>query len=325
MMLLVNDIPERDDELAAWFNQLLTRDDFAKYLNQLRTLQAVSGVRPANRELESTLKASLPSILKRGFEQLSAQQLRQLLAQPTLIETLHEEVLTKGGTFWIERFQESQFGGRSRQQSVSKLLDEPSSTSKGNPAGVVDRQVIASQTKRSNRFAAPILSALATALVMLLVLAPYLQVNQGKQLAKNDQPKVQPVPDATGKAPTVAPTGWGWNKENAFAEAPTRTDYLKQLAAGAREWSKKKPETAVAAADRIIQFRQGCARLILAEHKPLNNADRAWLRERCQAWAKDITDHLVALEATGDVKAALEKMDATVNKLAAALEKRAEA
>jgi hypothetical protein len=96
------------------------------------------------------------------------------------------------------------------------------------------------------------------------------------------------------------------------------------LAAASQEWFKKRPETALELARRIGQFRQGCSTLIVAEHKPLPEDDRKWLRERCRAWAEKFDRHLAALEAGEDVEKVREAMDATVNQLTKALRDRAQ-
>lgn len=118
------------------------------------------------------------------------------------------------------------------------------------------------------------------------------------------------------------PGNWGWNR----AGAPEPRDakaYLDTLAAGAQEWFKKKPEARADLAQRIVEFRQGCSKLILAEHRLLAQADKSWLVRRCKGWAGQIDRHLTDLEAGKDASEVRKDIDDTVNRITEALEARA--
>ena len=121
----------------------------------------------------------------------------------------------------------------------------------------------------------------------------------------------------------VASTEWGWNRPDVFKPDLSRAAYLERLATSAEEWKRKKPETPEALARRIVQFREGCTRLILAKHEPLTPKDGAWLRERCRVWSKKLDEQLAALESGGDVTSVRNQVDGVVDKLAKALRERA--
>jgi len=101
--------------------------------------------------------------------------------------------------------------------------------------------------------------------------------------------------------------------------------YLDRLADAAGEWFKKRPDDPNALARRIGEFRQGCSVLILSPHKPLAAQDRAWLVEKCRAWAAKLDAHLAALEGGASAAQVRDEADATINKLIAALRERAQA
>ena len=99
--------------------------------------------------------------------------------------------------------------------------------------------------------------------------------------------------------------------------------YLDRLADAAGEWFKKRPDDPIALARRIGEFRQGCSVLILSPHKPLSAQDRAWLVEKCRAWAAKLDAHLAALEGGASAAKVRDDADATINKLIEALRDRA--
>lgn len=118
------------------------------------------------------------------------------------------------------------------------------------------------------------------------------------------------------------PGNWGWNRTGAPEPANARA-YLDTLAAGSQEWFKKKPDTRADLAQRIAEFRQGCSKLILAEHRQLAQADKSWLVRRCKGWAGQIDRSLTDLEAGKDMAEVRKDMDDTVNRITEALRARA--
>ena len=126
-------------------------------------------------------------------------------------------------------------------------------------------------------------------------------------------------------APAVAASGWGWSRPGALADDLPPAVYLDRLADAAGEWFKKRPADPIALARRIGEFRQGCSLLILSPHKALAAQDRAWLVDKCRAWAAKLDAHLAALEGGASAAQVRDDADATINKLIAALRDRAKA
>jgi hypothetical protein len=103
----------------------------------------------------------------------------------------------------------------------------------------------------------------------------------------------------------------------------TEREYLDALADGAEQWFNKRPQDAASLAQRIGELRQGCSRLILADHEPLSADDGQWLVGKCREWAAKIDEQLVALEAGAEPHDVLAQMDMIVDKLAHAIRGRA--
>jgi hypothetical protein len=79
----------------------------------------------------------------------------------------------------------------------------------------------------------------------------------------------------------------------------------------------------VGAALRPGELQAGCTRLPVAGHAGLPPAERAWLVERCLAWAGKLDDSVRALEAGAKVDGVRDDADAIVRSLIAALRDRA--
>jgi hypothetical protein len=138
---------------------------------------------------------------------------------------------------------------------------------------------------------------------------------------------VQRWPDRAEKGqpgPTVAAASrWGWDRPDALPQELPRAEYLDHLADTAREWFNKRPDTPIALARRIAEFRQGCSVLILSPHRPLSQEDRAWLVEKCRAWAVKLDAHLAAVEGGRGALEVRREVDETIDRLFAALRQRA--
>jgi hypothetical protein len=221
-----------------------------------------------------------------------------VLKNPRLLVALAEDVLANGGPYWTRRLaREPAFDDRvaAGWERLHPAL------SPAEPAAPAARPV------RERFSAAPWVASLATAAAVLL--AVYFIPGIRNALAPDRGP--------------VAAAAWGWQKTGELAAVTNRADYLDRIADLADEWKTRDTSTPVALAERITEFRQGCAKLQLMEHKPLNEEQRTALLARCRKWAAKFDASLAELEATGDVAKVRGEMDATVAQLTATL--RAEA
>jgi hypothetical protein len=304
------EIPENDAALAAWLEAQLAGPYLGELVAELAVLQEIDpashGPRPDRRStgqaatIETVLGNRLPQVCQQGLASVPPNLIRRLFQQPHLLAELQERVLTDGGPFWDQKLQESTELSEMMDAGWTRLTEGLSRLHAIDPAEQpVQFGPVKTPTKPFRWFLAGVVSAAAVGLIAVVV---WDQVSGPQQ---------------------VASTEWGWNRPDVFKPDLSRAAYLERLATSAEEWKRKKPETPEALARRIVQFREGCTRLILAKHEPLTPKDGAWLRERCRVWSKKLDEQLAALESGGDVTSVRNQVDGVVDKLAKALRERA--
>ncbi len=320
MKLHLLKIPEDHGELAAWLEDRLLADDLSELAAELF---ALSETKPESDSvsLDEALGEQIVAVLTSGLQALSARQIGRLLRHPQLLFELQERVLSEGATYWdakarSPRLLESVKWGQQRLDAwlaAQEQPEEPAQLAVAN--GALNQQRSTSpQSRRANggwrQTAVMSLASAACALVGVFLLETVRGTSGNRELVESTS------------SPTTAPS-WGWLNDAALDGDRAAPAHLRRLASGAQEWFNKRPTEAVAIADRIAQFRQGCSRLQLAPHNSLSDVDRAWVRERCRVWAEKIDEHLAALETGANPQDVLMQMDDTVKRLIAALETRA--
>jgi hypothetical protein len=315
------DIPEDDTALPAWLESQLASPRLAELAAELTVLQeagsSAHGGGSGERTLDGLLENRVPQVCERGLAVVPPHVLWRLFRYPNLLIELQTRVLTDGGAYWDKKLKDSPElsemvdTGWSRLQASLLSGQSAGDSSQATSLTAVRPYEVASpaqvagnrkQTRpaRLRWFVAGLATAAAVAVGAVLI---------------RDRP---------GGSPQVAKTEWGWNRPDAFTKDVTREQYLNGLADAAEEWRRKRPDTPQALAQRINEFREGCSRLILAEHKPLPPKDQEWLRDRCRAWAKKFDEELAEVEAGKGPLAVRGEVDETVNKLVAALRNRAQ-
>ena len=290
MMLTAFDLPEETDELRAWLDDSLLQPELASVVAQLAAVHADEGNQQLT--LEAILQEQRELVLQQGCRALSSLQIQQLLTHPELLLELQEQLFLEGGAYWQERI-----AAQANEEEVSRGQDwlrqqigETQSTGTQSIPTHPDYQSVSYRK-------IGIIGFVSAALILVAVF-----LNQ------------QPAP---------AP-GWGWNRPGALTADVPAAVYLNQLADSAEEWFNKPTDTKAALEARLKQFRAGCETLIKAPHPQLSQEDRAWLVERCQAWAGKLDEQIVALNQGADLKSADEAADALINKLIKALRTRAQ-
>jgi hypothetical protein len=314
MKLHVLEIPDQPKERALWLEEQIVGLDLAAVVTELYTLG--EGEPLPEKTLEQVLGSALPAALEQGLTVLTPAQLRELIRCPALLLQLQVQVFVEGGAYWHQRSRaasEAQGAsgemtkhvetGRAKMrlflqsQRPALLRPEQGKGGGGNDAGHGNGIV------KMSWYRSPLLASLATAAVLAV--------------------GVFAVKPFSAGGPPVTQQGWGWSRPGAIDESLTPQQYLTKLSEAANDWHKKTPATPAELAKRIGEFRQGCSSLILSEHKPLKAEDKAWLIERCQAWAKKLDQHLADIESGKDVLEVRAQADETVNKLIKALADRA--
>jgi hypothetical protein len=323
MKFLLATLPDDTASQARWLEEHLLGLDLAGVVTELK---AMGGGREEPVGLDAALGDVLPQILRSGLGQLTTAHIQTMLRNPRLLLELQTRIFLEGGDYWnnlpepTAEIQEAVDRGRSRlQQFVTPKSVSAPSTSSSAPnkesQGFVAREIVrepertlaASAAPKAGRrwFSHPLVVSLATAAAVLAGVF----VGQPNRLLP---PQAQ------------AAQGWGWSKSGAIDESVEAKAYLAKLSTGADDWFKKRPATPQALAQRILEFREGCSTLILSEHRPLKSEDKAWLIERCQAWAKKLDGHVADIESGKDVLQVRQEADETINKLKKALLERSE-
>jgi len=307
MKLQTLDVPEDTSQLSAWLERHLVGDELAGLAAELAVVHEAKS-EPAT-PLAEVLGDRRESVLQSGLSGLPPAAISKLLVEPRLLLDLQAEILVAGGEYWDTLADQTPgeldavaLHGRDR---LSGFLDanDPSPMPTSAPQ------------RRPAWYARPAVVSLATAACVLLgvfVVSQFVPIGQ-----EGDGPR------NVAQAPVS--TGWGWSKPDALPQDVTAEQYLRQLADGAAAWFKKRPTERAALAKRIGEFRQGCSVVMLAEHRPLSDADRVWLIQRCRAWAEKLDGHLADAESPDiELQSARDAADTTINKLIAALNQRAD-
>jgi hypothetical protein len=123
---------------------------------------------------------------------------------------------------------------------------------------------------------------------------------------------------------TTTVAQWGWNSPQLLTADRSASEHLAAIATAGEEWFQKKPANAAELKQRISELKQGCERLIAAQHSQLQPADEKWLKDKCQAWLDKINSQLTALQDESKVPAVQQEMDAIVTKLVDTLRKKSQ-
>lgn len=227
------------------------------------------------------------AVLAQGTSAIPREAFAQLITNPYLLIQLQELVLVEGGEYW-RRLEQTSSAEPAISQTRLTLLDattDQGATPVSRPSAWYRRPVVFTM------FAA------ACVLVAMMLVIPW------------------------GGFSTE--TAWGWNRDDALPQNANRTEYLLQVASGGEAWFDQRPTKRDAISTRLEEFRQGCSRLILADHQPLPEADHQWLVEKCKSWRKKIDGHMQRLNTGADPISVRNEADETARKLVSTIRERA--
>lgn len=309
MNLYALEIPDDEAHLADWLERHLVGLHVTELVRQLEVVQ---GAAPADapRTLADALADRLPRVLDEGLGTLPPAQLQSLLRQPQLLLELQEQVCMGGGSYWsgvtrsAEHLELASDGWRRLQtvlQTSGGKTDAITTAFESAAPKTVSPvtssvTISAAHSQRRRRLWLVGLVSFAAAAVVLVA------------VTLSNRASHQP---------------WGWEKPGVFAAQLSAPEYLNHVADTAQEWFRKRPDTKEGLLERLHQMRRGCDALQAAQHAQLVAADKDWLLERCQVWAKKFDDQIAALEAGQSVTDIRSAADETVNKLITALRERA--
>ena len=319
MPIYALDIPDDTGQVAAWLERQIAGPHLGALAAELAAVHETDSdsVKPEERSLDEVLGGALAEVLQAGLQQVKPEALQRLLQRPELLLELQARVLAEGGEYWRELLDESreldEVLERGRQRLTDRFSMAPTArtstaddesgdligTSAHGAGETVQQQDAAAATVAIPWYRRPLwVSAMTAAAVVLLMLG-------GQHWFQGPQPP--------------AATAWGWNGPDAMPRGVSLKGYLEALAGGGQAWFNKRPDDAAGLAQRILEMRQGCNRLILADHSPLSAAEQEWLKDKCRAWAAKFDQQLAALEAGADVAEVRRAMDEIVTNLVKAL------
>ncbi|MGB7325651.1 MAG: hypothetical protein WBD31_12325 [Rubripirellula sp.] len=311
-------IPETRQKQITWLESEMLGTQLHRVaieLASLRNLQTYHGDASDQMSFDAD---TLVRLRDQGLVALSDVQFTSLLTHPRRLNIIQQDVLVNGGPYWSTVDPPHDLNLETRIDRIGAFLRE----------GCDEPPLITPVHSRSDwrsNLGWSTLASLATAACLLIVFANMREPTETAQTPK-------PVAESKVAVASTIPTSWGFEKfasdirvDEVNLQPPLdRAAYLRELASAAESWSKKRPETSADLASRIGQFRMGCSAILLADHKPLPDSDRAWLRQRCESWASALDRHLAAIESGRPVIEVRDAVDSTVIKIAAALIGRAE-
>lgn len=293
-------LPDDPADLPAWLDDHLFDPSLPQLVAELRVLHGRPG---SPTQLADVLGANADRVLDHGLAYLPRPALSQLLRQPELLIELRDLAITAGGPYWDHVGTDTEL--RAIADRVTDRVKRTIATDSPVPS------------RGRSRGWTHAITTLATAAAVLVAV----------YLSDGFRDRPVPAPTATSEfrdQPSPAPTatsGWGFARVNELpADADDRA-VLDRLAVLAGEWSKKRPDTPVALAERLTEFRAGCAAIQLSE-LGLSPDTARWLKARCADWSAEIDGHLRSLEATHDVAAVRSATDVTVAGIVAELQAR---
>ncbi|MBX3421791.1 MAG: hypothetical protein KF752_09585 [Pirellulaceae bacterium] len=308
MTLISANLPlHQEQQLPLWLEQQLLSEHLGQLIAELEVLHATdhplveqsSQPQPAT-TLQQICGDQMSDVLQRGLTVLSDSQVRALLSHPAVLLELQEQVMTQGGSYWMQLKRDPQLLKDSRQswsalankisiaQPASIAIETASTTT-----AATDATLARSQSVPANRRAWMwALAGLAAA--MLLAVSLW----RGR----------------------TAGDAWGFQRSGLLAADLPAADYLESLADAAEDWFNKRPDDAVSLAQRIASFERGCDELLIAKHPQLDDVTRAWLVERCQLWKSKLIAQRTELESgASDVEQTIQAADQTIRTLQTAL------
>ncbi|HUR52612.1 MAG TPA: hypothetical protein VMZ71_00645 [Gemmataceae bacterium] len=286
------------DALPEWLDWHVVTPGLGQLVAELTAIHG----RPARETtLDSLLAGHRQRVLDGGLRELPRDVLSKLLKQPALLVELRDLVFSHGGDYW-DRIDPEEMP----PERIERIVDEVTAT--------VTQEKATPRAPSVPFYKWPLVVGFATAAAVLL--GVYLIDWRNR-----------PPAGGGGGVETVKATGvqWGWASSDGIPKTGTDAETFAHLGKKAKQWFDERPETPLALAQRVAEFRQGCTSLQLSETLPLSEKEKTDLLARCAKWSAEFDVLLTRLEQTRDVPAVRKDADDLVNKLTKYLEGREQA
>ena len=286
MKIVALSIPDDPTQWAGWLEQQLVGLHLYELVEELKVFHQFPDDPALN--LNGVCGGQLARVFESGLSALSDAQVRLLLKTPRLLLELQEQVLEHGGTYWTQlpRSDEQQ---QKLAESWQKLSASLADTTIARDASMSRRQVLRRMSLAG-----------AAAVVAVGVGLWFLQ-----------------------------PTGpnWGFDRPGAFTAKLGGPAYCRHLARLVQDdWTATRWQNAESLERSLRDFIHGCDSLLAAPHPQFaQDADRKWLKDRCQLWRGKLSVQLADLKSGKRPFAAVrDDTNTTVRNLINALNKQAE-
>jgi hypothetical protein len=239
-----------DSRLVAELEAALVSERLAAVIDDLQRLVPLSA---HDDTLAEVLGEHQDDVLEKGLSALPRERLNRLLQQPGLLVDLQEEVLLAETPYWEARLD----GVVPEQPLTPVVLPAPkqgdTDITRNPVAAMPAAPAPAAAVERTGSRLGWLIPLAAAAAVAAFWIWP-------------------------GESP------WGWQQRGAFTAELAAPEYLRHLAQLAGSFEKSSLDSAPALDRRLTEMLAGCRSLLEAPHPQLAEADRKWLRERCEAW-----------------------------------------
>lgn len=290
MRIHVLEIPDDHSERIDWLQSQLVGHQFGELLEQLFLTKISLNRHVSSVPLSEILSDSeLESVLKSGLQRCSSGTIRQLLANPAALSQLQELIFVHGNDFWMNKIKPSP-----HEESVLEMKGMDS-TVFSVPKTVTQ---LGKKTKGFHRQWQSLIT-LATLVLLAVGLTIYLTVPGFNNQRAN---------------------AWGWLAEKRESETLTSAQYFLAIADQGQEWFDARPIDSEGFKQRLGQLIQGCEKLIVASHSPLNKSQSDWLVERCETWKAKFEETLAQVsQHPEDWRTELSNVDSVVAGLVTSL------
>ena len=337
MSILLN-IPIDSEQIAPWLEQQLTGMHLGLLVAELETVHGSS----ERKTLAQICGAELDQICESGLSCLSSKAVTQLLINPNALLELQDAVFVDGSAYWQQLASAGESGRRAKhlqKVALEKLLPGGHSTwvpatEKTNPdhgssppVSIPASSKQAATTTSGSTAPVPVRTGISRSTFATPVPAADVKaMSSGRRRVRwflGSGTIAALLLVMVLQWPSSPKPGWGFNTPDLLAFEGSEKQFLNHLADAANQWSSKQPADTVQLRERLVQFGNGCQKLIDTLDEPLPQLSpetQTWLRDKCLAWKTTIDEHVAAIDnGTGSFPEIRAAADATISKLVKAL------
>ncbi len=302
MKSLLIEIPDAKQELVDWLEPILVSGDLRQLVSEL----AVVSTHGKPSDLNVLMGGKLDLALQRGLVEVAEADLQRLLRHPYSLMELQQEILERGARHWLDLVETSNLiadegalrEGLARQIEQSELER-------------ASRNQVVTSTGSSMKREVGIPNAASSLRLFSMAAVLLLAVTAGFFVFAN------------WPAPNTGTVAWGWASADDLSDL-TPAEYLNKLARGADAWFNQRPVQRDDVRQRLLEFKAGCEKLIVADHAVLEADTKQWLVATLQRCLDDVNAQLTRLDSNDATAVKIRTdIDQVIRDVAAGLRNRA--